>query len=155
MPSSVRDIQILRGNRAGKTALVSSDFRLAAVLVSKEFDLLFFPDRIQRLWRIVTSLIGDLEIDFSGYVVRKRGMKLYLTSKEFEILALLAGNPGQAFSREQIYEHIWGEDSAVDTNSITVFVRRIREKIEDKASQPAYVLTVWGVGYKFADRIDA
>lgn len=102
-----------------------------------------------------TSLIGDLEIDFSGYVVRKRGVKLDLTSKEFEILALLAGNPGQAFSREQIYEHIWGEDSAVDTNSITVFVRRIREKIEDKASQPAYVLTVWGVGYKFADRIDA
>lgn len=102
-----------------------------------------------------TSLIGDLEIDFSGYVVRKRGVKLDLTSKEFEILALLAGNPGQAFSREQIYEHIWGEGSAVDTNSITVFVRRIREKIEDKASQPAYVLTVWGVGYKFADRIDA
>ena len=102
-----------------------------------------------------TSLIGDLEIDFSGYVVRKRGVKLDLTSKEFEILALLAGNPGQAFSREQIYEHIWGEDSAVDTNSITVFVRRIREKIEDKASQPTYVLTVWGVGYKFADRIDA
>ena len=59
MPSSVRDIQILRGNRAGKAALVSSDFRLAAVLVSKEFDLLFFPDRIQRLWRIVTGLIGD------------------------------------------------------------------------------------------------
>ena len=102
-----------------------------------------------------TSLIGDLEIDFSGYVVRKRGVKLDLTSKEFEILALLAGNPGQAFSREQIYEHIWGEGSAVDTNSITVFVRRIREKIEDKASQPAYVLTVWGVGYKVADRIDA
>lgn len=65
MPSSVRDIQILRGNRAGKTALVSSDFRLAAVLVSKEFDLLFFPDRIQRLWRIVTGLIGDFLRHFS------------------------------------------------------------------------------------------
>lgn len=104
--------------------------------------------------RAGTSVIGDLEIDFSGYVVRKRGVKLDLTGKEFEILALLAGNPGQAFTREHIYEHIWGEDSAVDTNSITVFIRRIREKIEDKASQPAYVLTVWGVGYKFADRID-
>lgn len=104
--------------------------------------------------RAGTSVIGDLEIDFSGYVVRKRGVKLDLTGKEFEILALLAGNPGQAFTREHIYEHIWGEDSAVDTNSITVFIRRIREKIENKASQPAYVLTVWGVGYKFADRID-
>lgn len=101
-----------------------------------------------------TSTIGDLEINFSGYEVRKRGEKLDLTGKEFEILALLAGNPGQAFSREQIYEHIWGEDSMVDTNSITVFIRRIREKIEDQASQPAYLLTVWGVGYKFADSID-
>jgi DNA-binding response OmpR family regulator len=102
-----------------------------------------------------TSAIGDLEIDFSGYEVRKRGEKLDLTGKEFEILALLASNPGRAFSREQIYEHIWGEGSVVDTNSITVFTRRIREKIEDKASQPVYLLTVWGVGYKFANRIDA
>lgn len=101
-----------------------------------------------------TSTIGNLEIDFGGYEVRKRGEKLDLTGKEFEILALLASNPGQAFSREQIYEHIWGEDSVVDTNSITVFIRRIREKIEDRASEPAYLLTIWGIGYKFADRLD-
>lgn len=59
MPSSVRDIQILRGNRAGKATLVSGDFRLAAVLVSKEFHLLFFPDRIQRLWGIIAGFIRN------------------------------------------------------------------------------------------------
>lgn len=93
---------------------------------------------------------GDLEIDLAGHEVRKRGEVVELTNKEFQTLALLASHAGQAFTREQIYEHLWDEDCVVDGNSITVFIRRIREKIEDKASQPAYVLTVWGVGYKFA-----
>lgn len=97
------------------------------------------------------TTIGDLSISFGKYTVEKNGTALDLTSKEFEILALLAANPGQVFTRQQIYEHIWGEGNAVDTNSITVFIRRIREKIEDNASQPKYLLTVWGVGYKFAE----
>ncbi len=97
------------------------------------------------------ATIGDLSISFGNYTVEKRGQALDLTSKEFEILALLAANPGKVFTRQQIYEHIWGEDAVVDANSITVFIRRIREKIEDNASQPAHLLTVWGVGYKFAD----
>lgn len=96
------------------------------------------------------TTVGDLSISFGKYLVEKNGRALDLTSKEFEILALLAANPGQVYTRQQIYEHIWGEGAVVDANSITVFIRRIREKIEDKASQPAYVLTVWGVGYKFA-----
>lgn len=66
---------------------------------------------------------------------------------------LLASNPGQAFTRGQIYEHIWGRDSSVDESSITVFMRKIREKIEDNPSQPKYLLTVWRVGYKFAERV--
>lgn len=65
MPSSVRDIQILRGNRAGKTTLVSRNFRFAAALVSKEFHLLFFPDRIQRLWRVVAASSAIFSATFS------------------------------------------------------------------------------------------
>ena len=99
------------------------------------------------------SAIGDLEIRFGNYEVLKNGSKLDLTSKEFEILALFAANPGKVYTRQQVYEHIWGEDGSIDANSITVFIRRIREKIEDNASQPKYLLTVWGVGYKFADRL--
>ena len=60
MLSSVRDIQILRGHGSGKTTLVSGNFRLAAALVGKEFDLFFFPDRVQRLRRIVARLVGNL-----------------------------------------------------------------------------------------------
>ena len=97
------------------------------------------------------TTVGDLSISFGKYLVAKNGRALDLTSKEFEILALLAANPGQVYTRQQIYEHIWGEGAVVDANSITVFIRRIREKIEDNASQPKYLLTVWGVGYKFAE----
>ena len=97
------------------------------------------------------TTIGDLAIEFGKYEVTKNGQPLDLTSKEFEILALLAANPGKVFTRQQIYEHIWGDGTVIDTNSITVFIRRIREKIEDNASQPKYLLTVWGVGYKFAE----
>lgn len=97
---------------------------------------------------------GDLEIFFNRYEVRLRGEPVDLTAKEFEILALLASSPGQVFTRNQIYEHIWGRDSSVDENSITVFMRKIREKIEDNPSQPKYLLTVWRVGYKFAERVD-
>ena len=100
-----------------------------------------------------SSKTGDLEIRFNSYEAYLRGRPLNLTAKEFEILALLAANPGQVFTRGQIYEHIWGSDSTVDESSITVFIRKIREKIEDNPSQPKYLLTVWRVGYKFVERV--
>ena len=100
-----------------------------------------------------SNKVGDLEILFIQYEVRLRGQVVDLTAKEFEILALLAANPGQVLTRAQIYEHIWGEGSEVDESSITVFMRKIREKIEDNPSQPRYLLTVWRVGYKFAERV--
>lgn len=100
-----------------------------------------------------SAKIGDLEIFFSNYEIRKCGKEINLTSKEFEILALLASNPGKVYTRQQIYEHIWGDEEAIDANSITVFIRRIREKIEDNSAKPVYLVTVWGVGYKFAERL--
>ena len=100
-----------------------------------------------------SNATGDIEVCFNQYEVRLRGQKVDLTAKEFEILALLAASPGQVFTRAQIYEHIWGGESDVDESSITVFIRKIREKIEDNPSQPKYLLTVWRVGYKFAERV--
>ena len=100
-----------------------------------------------------SRMTGELEILFNQYEVYLRGEPVNLTAKEFEILALLAANPGQVFTRAQIYEHIWGEDATVDESTITVFMRKIREKIEDNPSQPRYLLTVWRVGYKFAEQV--
>ena len=99
------------------------------------------------------AVIGDLQVSFTAYEVRLRDKPVDLTAKEFEIVALLASSPGQVFTREQIFRHLWGEDGDPDPNSITVFVHKIREKIEDDPAHPKYLLTVWRVGYKFADRI--
>lgn len=94
--------------------------------------------------------VGDLEVLFDQYEVRLRDEVVPLTAKEFEILSLLAESPGEVYTRRRIYEHLWGETAEVDENSITVFMRKIREKIEDNPSEPRYLLTVWRVGYKLA-----
>lgn len=96
-----------------------------------------------------SAVFDELEIFFNRYEVRLRGVDVGLTSKEFEILALLASHPGQVYTRQQILEHIWGNDSGANANSITVFMRKIREKIEDDPAKPKYLLTVWRIGYKF------
>ena len=93
---------------------------------------------------------GDLVLDLGSYEAAKRGARIDLTAKEFEILAFMAQHPGQVFTRDQLFESVWGEDAVGDANTVTVFVRKIREKVEDNPSKPRYVLTVWGVGYKFA-----
>jgi DNA-binding response OmpR family regulator len=93
---------------------------------------------------------GDLEIYLNRYEVRRRGEKIPLTSKEFEILSFMASAPGDVFTREEILSFLWGQDSLQkDLTTVTVFIRKIREKIEDDPSNPRYIQTVWRVGYKF------
>ncbi|ACL18355.1 response regulator transcription factor [Desulfitobacterium hafniense] len=96
--------------------------------------------------------IGDLELRLNEYEVYSGGEKVELTAKEFEVLAFLAKNRGQVFTREQLLDRIWGLDFEGDTNTVTVFIRRIREKIEADPAKPQYILTVWGVGYKFKSK---
>ena len=100
--------------------------------------------------------IGELEVRFGEYEVRVKGRPVALTTKEFEIVAFLAAHPGKVFTRSQIQEYIWGESDAdcKPTNNITVFVRKIREKIEENPSEPKYLLTVQRVGYKMADTLE-
>lgn len=94
-------------------------------------------------------VFGNLKIDPAGRIVEKDGRDVGLTPKEFEILALLAANPGQVFTREQIYRHVWKEESLGNNSGVTVLIRKIREKVEDDPSDPRFLLTVWHVGYKF------
>ncbi|NWG06933.1 MAG: response regulator transcription factor [Chloroflexi bacterium] len=90
-----------------------------------------------------------LSIDPKSRVVTVKGSPVELTVKEFDMLYLLARHPKQVFTREQLLERIWGGALYIDPSTVTVHVRRLREKIEEDASKPARLLTVWGVGYKF------
>lgn len=90
-----------------------------------------------------------LSIEPRSRVVKVKGEEVELTVKEFDMLYLLARHPKQVFTREQLLERVWGGAQYIDPGTVTVHVRRLREKIEDDASKPARLLTVWGVGYKF------
>jgi DNA-binding response OmpR family regulator len=79
---------------------------------------------------------------------RRDGEVLNLTAKEFDLLWFLASNPNRVFSRDQLMNRVWGYASALDTGTVTVHVRRLREKLEDDASRPQLLETVWGVGYR-------
>jgi DNA-binding response OmpR family regulator len=91
----------------------------------------------------------ELEIDAGAREVRRSGEVLRLTAKEFDLLWFLASHPRRVFSRDQLMQRVWGYSSALDTGTVTVHVRRLREKIEADASTPRRLETVWGVGYRF------
>ena len=92
----------------------------------------------------------DLELVPSTREVRKAGRSLQLTAKEFDLLQFLASHPRHVFSREQLMSRVWGYSAALDTGTVTVHIRRLREKIEDDPSHPRFLQTVWGVGYRFS-----
>ncbi|MGF9963414.1 response regulator transcription factor [Bacillus rhizoplanae] len=93
-------------------------------------------------------LVGDLKIDTANFTVQKNNEIIKLTSKEFELLKLFATNRNRVFTKAQIYNLIWNEEYYGDENVINVHMRRLREKIEDDPSQPQYIKTLWGIGYK-------
>ena len=93
--------------------------------------------------------LENIRIYTKEYKVEKDGRDLDLSRNEFELLMFLSKNPRQVFSREQLYDRIWGFDSYGDLNTVTVTINRLRQKIEDNPKNPKYILTVWGVGYKF------
>ena len=93
-------------------------------------------------------VFGDVELDAQTRDVRKDGAELRLTAKEFDLLWFLARHPRRVFGRDQLMSRVWGYEAAVDTGTVTVHVRRLREKIEDDPSQPRHLQTVWGVGYR-------
>lgn len=92
--------------------------------------------------------VGGLEIDRDGRSVSKDGRPVALTPTEYEILLLLAANPGRVFGSEEIFERVWKERYFESNNTVMVHVRRLREKVEDDPSHPTLIKTVWGVGYK-------
>jgi DNA-binding response OmpR family regulator len=92
---------------------------------------------------------SGLSIDPQTRLVTVKGQEVSLTAKEFDMLWFLARHPRQVFTRDQLLEGIWGISEYIDPSTVTVHVRRLREKIETVPSEPVHILTVWGVGYKF------
>lgn len=94
-------------------------------------------------------VVDDLCIMKQGYKVYVRGEEVKFTNREFELLLFLASNPNIVFTKEKLFERIWGYDFIGDNATVTVHINRIRTKIEKDSSNPQYIDTVWGVGYRF------
>ncbi len=93
--------------------------------------------------------LGALAMEAGSREARRDGQPLRLTAKEFDLLWFLASHPNRVFARDQLMRSVWGYEAAVDSGTVTVHVRRLREKIEDDPSHPRLIETVWGVGYRF------
>jgi len=110
----------------------------------------------RRLGREQSEVENDRFLEFDSLTINPRSRvvtvsdsPIELTAKEFDMLYLLAQHPKQVFTREQLLERVWGGAQYIDPGTVTVHVRRLREKIEADPSHPMRLLTVWGVGYKF------
>jgi DNA-binding response OmpR family regulator len=99
--------------------------------------------------RLVRRVYGELVVDGGSREVTRGGEPVGLTAREFDLLWFLSSHPRIVFSRDQLMDRVWGHTAALDTGTVTVHVRRLREKIETDPAEPVHLHTVWGVGYRF------
>ena len=132
--------------------------------ISKPFSMIELIARIKALIRRTTNYateisnkqeniikVGDLVVDMEGYAVKKNGKNLKLTATEFNMLILFLTKPKQVFTKEQLYNLVWEAEYVQDMNVINVHIRRLREKIEEDPSNPKYIQTLWGIGYRLGE----
>jgi DNA-binding response OmpR family regulator len=93
--------------------------------------------------------IRGLFIDKTAHRVFVNEQEVIFTNKEFDLLSYLAMNPNRVFSKDQLFDHLWGMDAMGDISTVTVHIRKLREKIEQDPSNPQYIETIWGAGYRF------
>jgi DNA-binding response OmpR family regulator len=133
--------------------------------LTKPFSVREFIARVKAIFRRAEALksetvsaekaayivFGEIEIDRERRKVQRKGKRLELTAKEFDLLLLFATHPGKTYTREQLLELVWGYQFNGYDHTVNSHINRLRSKIEDDMSKPRYILTAWGVGYRFAE----
>ena len=146
---------MLGGGSIGKILLLSfgddEDEMINSVLSALEVGRRTY--RIEETKLLSELYFDDMSISLDKREVTRNNRKIKLTFTEFEILYLLAQNPGKVLSKEQIYDIVWKEPYSGDYNIVMSHIRNIREKIEGDPSRPVYIQTVWGVGYRFSKNL--
>lgn len=118
----------------------------SSLILEADTDELSIPDQ---------SVIrcDGLVIHSKSRKVERNGVEIPLTPKEFDILLFLARHRGEVFTKEQIYQAVWDGEYLMDDSNIMAFIRKLRKKIEPNPDAPEYILTIWGIGYKFNDAL--
>ncbi len=143
------DIDKIRGLGLGADDYIVKPFSPSELVARVKAHLSRYQRLIGREPRNDSIMIRGLRIDQGSRRVFVNDQEVVFTTKEFDILTFLALSPNHVFSKEQLFEKLWGYDSLGDISTVTVHIRKIREKIETDASNPQYIETVWGAGYRF------
>jgi len=143
------EVNVVMGLELGADDYITKPFRIRELLariksVMRRYDI------SSKQQSIIT--VGDLRVHTSKGKVYKAGEEIFLTALEYQLLLTLANHQGQVLSREQLLDHIWDmAGDFVSDNTLTVYIKRLREKLEDKPKQPKVIHTVRGLGYKLGD----
>ena len=138
----------------------------ADLYATKPFNIIEFKATLKALFRRIvisrTEIIpepcetikaGEMDVNITKRSVNIKGQRIDLTPKEFDLLALLASHPGQSYSREQLLSQVWGYEYSAYEHTVNSHINRLRIKIESDVAHPKFVLTTWGIGYRFSDSI--
>ncbi len=137
------------GNVAGANELLEA---LADLASGTSSSLMVESDGSEAAVPAMDSIVcGELAISSRSRKVTRAGQEISLTPKEFDILWFLARNRGEVFTKEQIYQAVWEDEYLLDDSNIMAFIRKLRKKVEPNPDSPKYILTIWGIGYKFTD----
>jgi DNA-binding response OmpR family regulator len=145
------DIDKIRGLGLGADDYITKPFSVGELVARVKahlarYDRLITDNRMRQMDEI---RIRGIRIDKLSHKVFVNETEVLLTSKEYDLLLFLTLNPNRVFSKDDLFEKIWGLDSNGDTATVTVYISKLREKIEADPSNPQYIETIWGVGYRF------
>jgi DNA-binding response OmpR family regulator len=143
------DIDIIRGLGLGADDYITKPFKPAELVARVKAHLTRYERLIGSKEANDEVRIRGLMIDNSARRVFLHDSEIILTTKEFDLLYYLAVNPNRVFSKDQLFDKLWGMDSNGDTQTVTVHIRKLREKIETDTANPQYIETIWGAGYRF------
>lgn len=143
------DIDKIRGLGLGADDYITKPFSPSELVARVKAHIARYERLAGNQERGNTIFVHGIIIDKSARKVQVNGEDIPFTTKEFDLLVFLAMHPNQVLSKEQLYERIWGFDSASDVSTVTVHIRKLREKIERDPGQPQFLETVWGAGYRF------
>lgn len=143
------DIDKIRGFNRGADDYIQKPFNPSELVARVKAHLSRYDRLVNKKSEPNEIRSKGLRIDMSSRRLFVNGEEKELRAKEFDLLVLFASNPDRVFTKEELFERIWGFDSFGDISTITVHIRKIREKIEEDPSNPKYIQTIWGVGYRF------
>ncbi|WP_152393189.1 response regulator transcription factor [Paenibacillus guangzhouensis] len=143
------DIDVIRGLGLGADDYITKPFKPGELVARVKAHLARFERLTGSMEKKEEIRIHGLLIDYGSRRVFVHEQEVILTAKEFDLLYFLAVNPNRVFSKDQLFEKLWGMDALGDSQTVTVHIRKLREKIEIDASKAQYIETLWGAGYRF------